>query len=101
MVVQYKKIRKAKIRNSYRHLVIRVPSHNFDVFYKNISKELAISKEKRLQPNVTAQFVDIDARLRKPLKIGTSRLLKKKQKGNKCSIEKQLSFIRESETRRT
>jgi hypothetical protein len=51
------------------------------MFYKNISKGVSYFERKEITAeDVTAQFVDIDARLklRKPLKIGTSRIIKKK-----------------------
>lgn len=85
--------------NSYRHLVIRVPSHNFDVFIKNISKGVSYFERKEITAeDVTAQFVDIDARL-KAKKTLENRYLELLKKANKVTemleIEKQLSAIRE------
>ena len=85
--------------NSYRHLVVRVPSHNFDVFIKNISKGVSYFERKEITAeDVTAQFVDIDARL-KAKKTLENRYLELLKKANKVTemleIEKQLSAIRE------
>lgn len=83
----------------YRKLVVRVPSQNFDVFIKNISKGVAYFDNKEITAeDVTAQYIDIDTRL-KAKKSLENKYIELLQKANKVSeileIEKQLSAIRE------
>ncbi|NRT13072.1 DUF4349 domain-containing protein [Flavobacterium sp. 14A] len=84
---------------SYRHLVIRIPSSNFDIFITSISKGVAFFEMKEVTAeDVTAQFIDIDARLKakKTLENRYLELLKKATKVTEMlEIEKQLSAIRE------
>lgn len=83
----------------YRHLVVRIPSQNFDVFINNISKGVAYFDNKEITAqDVTAQYIDIDARLKakKSLENRYLELLKKATKVTEMlEIEKQLSAIRE------
>ena len=83
----------------FRRLIIRVPSKNFDLFLKDISKGVAYFDNKEISSrDVTAEFIDIDARL-KAKKVLENRYLELLKKANKVSemleIEKQLSAIRE------
>lgn len=83
----------------FRKLIIRVPSQNFDVFIKSISKGVAYFDNKEISSqDVTAEYIDIDARL-KAKKVLESRYLELLKKANKVSemleIEAQLSAIRE------
>lgn len=83
----------------YRKLIIRIPSQNFDVFIKSISKGVAYFDTKELTAqDVTAEYIDIDARLKakKSLENRYLELLKKASKVTEMlEIEKQLSNIRE------
>ena len=83
----------------FRKLIIRVPNKNFDLFLKDISKGVAYFDSKEISSqDVTAEFIDIDARL-KAKKMLESRYLELLKKANKVSemleIEAQLSAIRE------
>ncbi|TDE55218.1 DUF4349 domain-containing protein [Flavobacterium sp. GT3P67] len=83
----------------FRKLIIRVPSKNFDLFLKDISKGVAYFDNKEISSqDVTAEFIDIDARL-KAKKVLENRYLELLKKANKVTemleIEKQLSSIRE------
>jgi hypothetical protein len=83
----------------FRKLIIRVPSKNFDLFLKDISKGVAYFDNKEISSqDVTAEYIDIDARL-KAKKVLENRYLELLKKANKVSemleIEKQLSSIRE------
>lgn len=83
----------------FRKLIIRVPSKNFDLFLKDISKGVAYFDNKEISSqDVTAEFIDIDARL-KAKKVLEKRYLELLKKANKVTemleIEKQLSSIRE------
>lgn len=83
----------------FRKLIIRVPSKNFDLFLKDISKGVAYFDNKEISSqDVTAEYIDIDARL-KAKKVLENRYLELLKKANKVSemleIEKQLSAIRE------
>ncbi|MFV8346280.1 DUF4349 domain-containing protein [Flavobacterium sp. ZB4P13] len=83
----------------FRRLIIRVPSKNFDLFLKDISKGVAYFDNKEISSqDVTAEFIDIDARL-KAKKVLENRYLELLKKANKVTemleIEKQLSSIRE------
>jgi hypothetical protein len=83
----------------YRKLIIRVPSHNFDIFIKNISKGVTYFDNKEItSEDVTAEYIDIDARL-KAKKTLENRYIELLKKANKVSemleIEAQLSAIRE------
>jgi hypothetical protein len=83
----------------FRRLIIRVPSKNFDLFLKDISKGVAYFDNKEISSqDVTAEYIDIDARL-KAKKVLENRYLELLKKANKVTemleIEKQLSAIRE------
>lgn len=83
----------------FRKLIIRVPSHNFDVFIKSISKGVVYFDNKEISSqDVTAEYIDIDARLNAK-KVLETRYLELLKKANKVSemleIEAQLSSIRE------
>lgn len=83
----------------FRKLIIRVPSKNFDLFLKDISKGVAYFDNKEISSqDVTAEYIDIDARL-KAKKVLETRYLELLKKANKVSemleIEAQLSSIRE------
>ncbi|MDO8316954.1 MAG: DUF4349 domain-containing protein, partial [Flavobacterium sp.] len=83
----------------FRRLIVRVPSKNFDSFLKDISKGVAFFDNKEISSrDVTAEYIDIDARL-KAKKVLESRYLELLKKANKVTemleIEKQLSAIRE------
>lgn len=83
----------------FRKLIIRVPSKNFDLFLKDISKGVAYFDNKEISSqDVTAEYIDIDARL-KAKKVLENRYLELLKKANKVSemleIEAQLSSIRE------
>lgn len=83
----------------FRKLTIRVPSQNFDVFIKSISKGVAYFDNKEITAqDVTAEFIDIDARL-KAKKVLETRYLELLKKATKVTemleIEAQLSAIRE------
>lgn len=83
----------------FRKLIIRVPSKNFDLFLKDISKGVTYFDNKEISSqDVTEEYIDIDARL-KTKKVLESRYLELLKKANKVSemleIEKQLSSIRE------
>jgi len=83
----------------FRKLIVRVPSQNFDVFIKSISKGVAYFDNKEISSqDVTEEYIDIDARL-KAKKVLESRYLELLKKANKITemleIEKQLSAIRE------
>lgn len=83
----------------FRKLIIRVPSKNFDLFLKDISKGVAYFDNKEISSqDVTAEYIDIDARLNAK-KVLETRYLELLKKANKVSemleIEAQLSSIRE------
>ena len=83
----------------FRKLIIRIPNKNFDLFLKDISKGVAYFDNKEISSqDVTAEFIDIDARL-KAKKVLEARYLELLKKANKVSemleIEAQLSSIRE------
>jgi hypothetical protein len=83
----------------YRNLIIRIPSQNFDAFIQNISKGVSYFDNKQISAeDVTAQYIDIDTRL-KAKKALENRYLELLKKANKVSemleIEAQLSAIRE------
>lgn len=83
----------------FRKLIIRIPSKNFDLFLKDISKGVSYFDNKEISSqDVTEEYIDIDARL-KAKKVLESRYLELLKKANKVSemleIEKQLSSIRE------
>lgn len=83
----------------FRRLIIRVPSHNFDVFLNTISKGVTYFDNKEItSEDVTAEYIDIDARL-KAKKMLENRYVELLKKANKVSemleIEAQLSAIRE------
>ncbi|SFE51624.1 DUF4349 domain-containing protein [Flavobacterium xueshanense] len=83
----------------FRKLIIRVPSKNFDLFLKDISKGVTYFDNKQISSrDVTAEYIDIDARL-KAKKVLENRYLELLKKANKVTemleIEKQLSSIRE------
>ncbi|MEZ7498464.1 DUF4349 domain-containing protein [Flavobacterium sp. Arc3] len=83
----------------FRRLIIRVPSHNFDVFLKNISKGISYFDNKEISAqDVTTEYIDIDARL-KTKKVLENRYIELLKKATKVSemleVEAQLSAIRE------
>lgn len=83
----------------FRRIIIRVPSENFDVFIQSISKGVVYFDNKEItSQDVTAEYIDIDARL-KAKKVLENRYLELLKKATKVSemleIEKQLSNIRE------
>ena len=83
----------------FRNITVRVPSQNFDLFLKDISKGVAYFDNKEItSQDVTAEFIDLDARL-KAKKVLENRYLELLKKANKVTemleIEKQLSAIRE------
>lgn len=89
-----------KDQNSiYRNIYLRVPSENFDVFIKSISKGVSYFERKDISSeNVTEQYIDLTARLKTKRKL-EERYLQILQKASKISeileIEKQISTIRE------
>ena len=83
----------------YRRITVRVPSKNFDLFLTDISKGVSYFDNKEISSqDVTAEYIDIDARL-KAKKILEARYLELLKKAIKVTemleIEKQLSAIRE------
>jgi len=83
----------------FRNIIVRVPSQNFDVFLREISKGVAYFDKKEISSqDVTEEYIDIDARL-KAKKILENRYLELLKKATKVSemlkIETQLSAIRE------
>ncbi len=83
----------------FKNITVRVPSKNFDLFLKDISKGVAYFDNKEISSqDVTEEYIDIDARL-KAKKVLEARYLELLKKANKVSemleIEKQLSAIRE------
>ena len=83
----------------FRKLIIRVPSKNFDLFLKEITKGVTYFDNKEISSqDVTAEFIDIEARL-KAKKNLENRYLELLKKANKVSemleIEGQLSAVRE------
>ncbi len=83
----------------FRNIIVRVPSQNFDVFLKEISKGVNYFDKKEISSqDVTEEYIDIDARL-KAKKVLENRYLELLKKANKVSemleIETQLSAIRE------
>ena len=83
----------------FRDITVRVPSQNFDLFLKDISKGVAYFDNKEItSQDVTAEFIDLDARL-KAKKVLENRYLELLKKAKKVTemleIEKQLSAIRE------
>ncbi|WP_310377402.1 DUF4349 domain-containing protein [Flavobacterium sp.] len=83
----------------FKNITVRIPSKNFDLFVKEISKGVAYFDNKEISSqDVTEEYIDIDARL-KAKKILEARYLELLKKANKVSemleIETQLSAIRE------
>jgi hypothetical protein len=83
----------------FRKIIVRVPSKNFDLFLKDISKGVSYFDNKEISSqDVTEEYIDIDARL-KAKKVLEARYLELLKKANKVTemleIEKQLSAIRE------
>lgn len=83
----------------FKNITVRVPSKNFDLFLKDISKGVDYFDNKEISSqDVTEEYIDIDARL-KAKKILEVRYLELLKKANKVSemleIETQLSAIRE------
>jgi hypothetical protein len=83
----------------YRRLSVRIPSQNFDSFIKNISTGVPFFDEKKISSqDVTAEYIDLDARLKAKKKL-ENRYLELLSKATKMSemlaIEAQLSAIRE------
>ncbi|WP_395049502.1 DUF4349 domain-containing protein [Flavobacterium sp.] len=83
----------------FKNITVRVPSKNFDLFLKDISKGVAYFDNKEISSqDVTEEYIDIDARLKakKVLEVRYLELLKKANKVTEMlEIEKQLSAIRE------
>lgn len=83
----------------FKNITVRVPSKNFDLFIKDISKGVAYFDNKEISSqDVTEEYIDIDARL-KAKKVLEARYIELLKKANKVSemleIEAQLSAIRE------
>lgn len=82
-----------------RQLTIRIPSANFDQFFASLSKEVAYFDYKNISStNVTAQFIDVQARLttKKALEARYLELLSKTSKmAEVIELEKSLSAVRE------
>jgi hypothetical protein len=83
----------------FKNITVRVPSKNFDLFLKDISKGVAYFDNKEISSqDVTEEYIDIDARL-KAKKVLEARYLELLKKANKVTemleIEKQLSAVRE------
>lgn len=83
----------------FKNITVRVPSKNFDLFLKDVSKGVAYFDNKEISSqDVTEEYIDIDARL-KAKKVLETRYLELLKKANKVSemleIETQLSAIRE------
>lgn len=83
----------------YRNLIVRLPSKNFDVFLAEISVGVDYFDRKEISSkDVTAEYIDIDARL-KAKKVLEARYLELLKKATKVSeileIERELSVIRE------
>jgi hypothetical protein len=83
----------------FKNITVRVPSKNFDLFLKDISKGVSYFDNKEISSqDVTEEYIDIDARL-KAKKVLEARYLELLKKANKVTemleIEKQLSAIRE------
>ena len=89
--------------NSYgtqtRQLTIRIPSANFDQFFASLNKEVSYFDYKNItSSNVTAQFIDIQARLntKKALEARYLELLSNTSKmAEVIELEKSLSAVRE------
>lgn len=84
---------------TFRNIVVRVPSKNFDKLLEAISKDVAHFDTKTISvSDVTEEFIDIEARL-KTKKTLENRYLDLLSKTNKIAeileIEKSLSQIRE------
>lgn len=82
-----------------QRLVIRIPSKNFDAFLQSLEKEVSYFDTKTISStNVTAQFIDVEARL-KTKKALEQRYLDLLNRTNKMSeiieLERSLSAIRE------
>lgn len=85
--------------SSYRNLVVKVPSQNFDSFLSSVSKGVSYFERKEISAeDVTEQFIDLTSRLKTKKKL-EERYLQILQKATKVSeileIEKQISVIRE------
>ncbi len=83
----------------FKKIMVRIPSQNFNIFVKDISKGVSYFDNKDISTqDVTEEYIDIDARL-KTKKILEARYIELLKKTNKVSevleIEKQLSIIRE------
>ena len=83
----------------YRNIMIHVPSQNFDVFLQSVSKGVSYFDQKDISSeDVTAQYIDLDSRLKTKRKL-EERYLEILKKANKISeileIEQQISLIRE------
>jgi hypothetical protein len=82
-----------------REMTIRIPSQNFDKFIATLSKGVNYFDKKEISSqDVTAEYIDTDARIASKKKL-EARYLELLKKANKVSemleIEKQLSEIRE------
>lgn len=82
-----------------RNLTVRIPSKNFDRFFESLNKEVSFFDNKSISStNVTAQFIDVEARLKtkKALEVRYLELLGKTNKMTEIiEIEKSLSAVRE------
>ena len=83
----------------YRRITVRIPSQNFDSFISSISNGVTYFDNKEISSqDVTAEFIDLDARLKAKKKL-ENRYLELLSKATKMSemlaIEAQLSAIRE------
>ncbi len=85
--------------SAYRNITVRIPGTSFDAFIADISKGVDYFDRKEISAeDVTAQYIDLEARLKakKTLEARYLELLKKAGKISEIlEIEKQLSSIRE------
>lgn len=84
---------------TYRSLIVRVPSQDFDAFLKEISRGVGYFESKEISSeDVSEEYVDVDSRI-KTKKALEDRYLELLKKANSVTqmleVEKQLSEIRE------
>ncbi|RKS26349.1 uncharacterized protein DUF4349 [Flavobacterium endophyticum] len=83
----------------YRKITVRIPNQNFEAFITAVGKGISYFDEKEISSDdVTAEFIDTEARLKakKTLEARYLELLKKAGKVSEIlEIEKELSTIRE------
>ncbi len=86
-------------KNLYHYLTVRVPSENLDAFVASLVDGVGFFDEKTITAeDVTAQFIDVEARLNAKLKLEKRYLELLSQAKNvtqMLEIEKELSKIRE------